>query len=70
MSKTTTPPHGRQKYPWHVWENGRAHRARRGFDFTCKPQAFANGLFVRAGRSSKTVETRVMGDVVWFRFSK
>ena len=74
MSKVVMPPKGTtQKYPWEIWEDGEPHEARRGTkvgrsSFTTSPRVFVNTLTNRASRRGRSVETRVQGDTVIFRF--
>ena len=62
------PPHGKQKYPWPKWTDGRVHRAVRGKQFAIDPESFRAQLHTKARSIEKRVETRVAGDRVTFQF--
>lgn len=64
------PPHGRQKYPWDKWQNGKPWKATRGRDYRCPTSSFQRVLATRARRDGLHVTTRVDGNSVVFQFSK
>ena len=63
------PVHGREKYPWAKWTNGKRWKATKGVDFSCSAVVFRRTVATRASRKGFKVETRVQGETVTFQFS-
>jgi hypothetical protein len=59
----------RREYPWSVWTDGRAWRARKGTDFKCSAAGFRSTLYTHASRHDLTVFVSVPdAKTVEFRF--
>jgi len=65
------PPDSRgapEVYPWSDWTDGRIWEITRGEDFTLAVQSMAGLLRMRASRLGLSIQQRVRGDVIAFRF--
>ena len=63
--KGNCPPHGRQRYPWSKWLNGKWHRVR-GNDWGVEIETLRRQISDKARVGGMRAITRVRGDVVQF----
>lgn len=68
MSNAQLPPHGNTVYPWPLWVSGSVHRVKQGKHFNVTTKSFCSSLRCHARRKGLSVETRVKGGTVTFRF--
>ena len=61
-----------KRYPWDKWTDGKARRARRGADFQCTCDGFAQTLYSHATRHQLSVSLSVDAskELVDFQFAK